>query len=131
MMLDKVAYWLDIVDYDLETAKAMFTTKRWLYVGFMCHQVIEKTLKAYWCDVMPEDPPYTHNLLTLATGSGLSADLSNEQKTFIQEMMPLNIEARYPEYKEKLLKTLTPEYCERILNNTNSFHLWIKNKLSK
>ncbi len=130
-MIDKVAYWLDIVDYDLETAKAMFTTKRWLYVGFMCHQVIEKVLKAYWCAKQPNDPPYTHNLLTLATGSGLSVDLTNEQKLFIQEMMPLNIEARYPEYKESLLKRLTPEYCEKVLNNTNTFYLWIKNKLSK
>lgn len=36
-----VAYWLDLADYDLETAEAMHKTKRWLYVAFMCHQVIE------------------------------------------------------------------------------------------
>ena len=23
--------------------------RRYFYTGFMCHQVIEKTLKAYWC----------------------------------------------------------------------------------
>lgn len=43
-----VAYWLDIADYDFDTAEAMYQTGRWLYVAFMCHQVIEKTLKAYW-----------------------------------------------------------------------------------
>lgn len=47
MAIDKVAYWLDIADYDLDTAEAMYQTGRWLYVAFMCHQVIEKTLKAY------------------------------------------------------------------------------------
>ena len=41
-MVDKVAYWIELSDYDLETAKAMLDTKRFLYVGFMCHQVIEK-----------------------------------------------------------------------------------------
>ena len=41
---DKVRYWLDIADYDLDTAEAMHQTGRWLYVAFMCHQVIEKTL---------------------------------------------------------------------------------------
>lgn len=47
MAIDKVTYWIDIADYDLETADAMFITKRWLYVAFMCHQAIEKTLKAF------------------------------------------------------------------------------------
>ena len=59
MATDKVAYWIDIADYDIDTAEAMYQTGRWLYVAFMCHQVIEKTLKAYWCGTQPEDPPYT------------------------------------------------------------------------
>lgn len=33
MATDKVAYWLDIADYDLDTAVAMYTTGRWLYVA--------------------------------------------------------------------------------------------------
>ena len=41
---EKTAYWLDLADYDIETAEGLFVVKRWLYVGFMCHQVIEKTL---------------------------------------------------------------------------------------
>lgn len=48
-MEDRVKYWSDLSDYDFDTAKAMFTTGRWLYVGFMCHQTIEKIFKAYWC----------------------------------------------------------------------------------
>ena len=56
MTTDKVAYWLDIANYDLDTAEAMYRTGRWLYVAFMCHQVIEKTLKAYWCNTQTEEP---------------------------------------------------------------------------
>jgi HEPN domain-containing protein len=41
------SYWAEIADYDLDTAEAMLATKRYLYVGFMCHQTIEKLLKAY------------------------------------------------------------------------------------
>ena len=44
-MNEKVNYWLDLARYDLDTAKAMLDTKRYLYVGFMCHQTIEKGLK--------------------------------------------------------------------------------------
>ena len=39
---EKVQYWLDIAKYDIDTAEAMHQTGRWLYVAFMCHQVIEK-----------------------------------------------------------------------------------------
>ena len=42
----KTAYWLDCADYDLQTAKAMLETKRFLYVGFMCHQTIDKGVKS-------------------------------------------------------------------------------------
>ena len=34
MATDKVAYWLDIADYDLDTAEAMYQTGRRLYVAF-------------------------------------------------------------------------------------------------
>lgn len=29
--------------------------RRYFYTGFMCHQVIEKTLKAYWCVCLDVD----------------------------------------------------------------------------
>lgn len=29
--------WLKLAEYDLDTAEAMHETKRYLYVGFMCH----------------------------------------------------------------------------------------------
>lgn len=38
----KVTYWVEMSDYDFDTAHAMLETQRFLYVGFMCHQVIEK-----------------------------------------------------------------------------------------
>ena len=37
---EQTTYWIDLADYDIETAQAMYDTKRWLYVGFMCHQVL-------------------------------------------------------------------------------------------
>lgn len=36
---EKVQYWLDIADEDLEVAEDLYKSKRWLYVAFMCHQV--------------------------------------------------------------------------------------------
>lgn len=47
-MNEKIRYWIDLAEYDLETARVMLTGKRFLYVGFMCHQAIEKILKGYY-----------------------------------------------------------------------------------
>lgn len=47
-MDDKIRYWVEIAEYDLATAEAMLETGRYFYVGFMCHQVIEKILKAHY-----------------------------------------------------------------------------------
>ena len=82
---EKVAYWLDIAEYDMETAVAMLQTGRWLYVGFMCHQVIEKTLKAYWTATQEQDPPYVHNHKQLAAGTGLYNLMDENQKIFLQQ----------------------------------------------
>ena len=71
MATDRVKYWTEIADYDLGTAETLYEGGRWLYVAFMCHQAIEKTLKAYWCSTQPNDPPYTHNHMRLADGCGL------------------------------------------------------------
>ena len=42
----KAEYRLELAEYDLETEKVMLKGGRHLYVGFMCHQVLEKALKA-------------------------------------------------------------------------------------
>lgn len=125
---EKVVCWLDLADYDIETAEGLFVVKRWLYVGFMCHQVIEKTLKAYWCKTREDDPPYIHNLSQLAIRSGIYEQMSVEQQQTIAQLMPMNIEARYPEYKEQLLKKLTKEFCRQLIDDTKALQQWIRNK---
>ena len=128
-MNDKVTYWIEMSDYDFDTAKAMLETKRYLYVAFMCHQTIEKILKAYWSKVLEEPPLKVHSLSRLAEKSGLDKDMSEEQMDFIDEFEPLNIEARYPSYKERLMKSLTPDRCKELIEQTDKLRIWIKSKL--
>lgn len=122
-------YWIDMAIYDFESAKAMLETKRYLYVGFMCHQTIEKILKAYFCKNSSETPPYTHNLTKLAKLSSLYEEFLDEQKDFLDLLEPLNIEARYPSDKELLLKSLNEQKCSELIKETEELLLWIKAKL--
>ena len=130
-MNEKVEYWFDLADYDIETAKAMLNTGRYLYVGFMCHQSIEKALKAVISRDCEEGevPPKIHDLSKLAIRSVLFDKMIDEQKLFIEYLNPLNIEARYPEYKKHLLEILTQEKCESIFAQTEEFLCWIKEQL--
>ena len=129
-MNKKVKYWIEISDYDFETAKAMLQSKRYLYVGFMCHQAVEKILKAYYVFTKDSQPKFTHRLTYLTESTGLEEIISDEQKLLIDELEPLNIEARYPTYKDMLFKKLNFEKCRNILEKTEEFILWIKKLLT-
>jgi HEPN domain-containing protein len=125
----KADYWLDMAQYDLVSAKAMLGAKRFLYVGFLCHQVAEKSLKAFFWHNLKKEPPYTHNLLAIAEQSKFDASGHEEYLELFNELMPLNIQARYPEDKEMLLKTLTKKRCEELYRQTKELNRWIRKLL--
>jgi len=130
-MNDNVRYWLSVADYDVETARAMLDSGRLLYVGFMCHLTIEKALKA----VIARDcadgeiPPKIHHLLKLADRAGLYKKMSLEQQNYLKQLNPMNIEARYPEYKEQIAAGLSNEICVEMLAGTEEMLCWIKKQL--
>jgi HEPN domain-containing protein len=66
-----VKKWIEISDYDFKTARAMFKSRRYLYVAFMCQQSVEKIIKAKI--VLDEDqfPPKIHKLETLVIRANL------------------------------------------------------------
>ncbi len=123
---EKIQYWLDIASYDLETAKVMLRGRRYLYVGFMCHQVVEKTLKAYYWFKKEDEPPYTHNLMTLAKRADLYEIFSEEQKDILDILTPINVQARYPDEKDEWAKSLSRDRGKYLLKKTKELFEWIK-----
>ena len=120
--------WLDIVAEDLSVAEDLFKTGHWLYVGFMCHQVMEKSLKAYWCVCREDDPPYLHDHKKIAQGCGLYTKMSEEQKNFLALIRDMYIEARYQEYKDAVARSLSRESTAEILDKTKQLYSWILEK---
>jgi len=53
-------------------------------------------------------PPKTHNLLFLLKETALFDSSSDRQKAFMKMLLPMNIETRYPEYKDRMFKSLEP-----------------------
>ena len=130
-MLDKVEYWLELCDDDVKAAKAMLKTKNFLWAGFICHLVAEKALKAAIANITNEVPPKTHDLPKLADKTDIYGDMSEDYKRLLNKLTPLQIEARYPEYKERIAALLTEKYCGKLLEETEGFLCWIKGKLRK
>jgi HEPN domain-containing protein/N-acetylglutamate synthase-like GNAT family acetyltransferase len=129
---DKVDYWLSLAEYDMDTARGMLKIRKYLYVGFMCHQTIEKALKAVIaCDCGKDEiPPKIHHLLKLAKKANLLSEMSETQKGVIRKLNPLNIEARYPEYKEHVAAFLNNDNSKTIIAETEDLLCWIKERLT-
>ena len=130
-MNNKTIYWLELCDDDLITAKELLKSKRWLHMGFFCHLIVEKSLKAVIAEKTNEIPPKIHDLPKLANLGGIWDVISEEQKELLKKLIPLQIEARYPEYKKRIASTLSQEYCEQLLIGTENFLCWIKQQLEK
>jgi HEPN domain-containing protein len=131
IVIDKAKYWIKLADYDIETARAMLKSGRYLYVGFMCHQTVEKALKGVIarCCAEGEIPPKIHDLSKLSIRAGILDSMTEEQQNFIEDLNPLNIEARYPEYKDEIAAGLTDENCKELITGAEELLCWIKEQL--
>jgi HEPN domain-containing protein len=125
---EKVEYWLDISDYDLETAKSMLSSARYLYVVFMCQQAIEKIIKALYIHKLDNDPPKSHNLAFIFQKLDIQASV--EISSFFNLLSAHYIQNRYPDYKSRLSTTLGKDKAERCLKQTEEAYKWLKSLIT-
>jgi len=121
--------WFKQADYDLDTAKAMFETGRYIYTIFMCHLSIEKALKGIYTYKLQQIPPKTHNLLYLIERIGLN--VSEKLYNFIFSLNRVSIPTRYPDNLQRMLKEYNKERVEDILKKTLEALKWLKIELQK
>jgi len=131
VIFDKVEYWLELCDDDMMVAKNLFKSKDFLWMAFLCHLVVEKSLKAIIASTTEHEPKRIHDLAKLAEQAALYNELTDEQIDFLEELTPFNIEARYPSHKEKMAIKLSHEYCKSILERTEGYLCWTKKLLGK
>lgn len=122
-------YWFSISDYDFETAKALLFTGRYLYVGFMCHQSVEKAMKAVYAAKDGKIPPKIHNLIRIARMAGLFERMSEEMRDLLYLLNPLNVRSRYPVYDDVNDMIPDPDQCAKMIEDTEGVLKWIR-KLS-
>lgn len=112
---------------DVETAEAMFETKRHLPCLFYCHLFVEKIIKAVIVKTTGEPPPYGHKLLRLAELAGIEWDKA--QGMLLADLTRFNIRARYEDYKQILYKQATKQFTKSYLADAKELYVWLKKKL--
>ncbi len=121
--------WLKQSDYDMETARAMLESGRYIYCVFMCHLSIEKALKGLYHKKLKTLPPKTHNLVFLVEKIGLR--LAKEMYENISNLSRISIPTRYPDDLEKMKKEYNKDAAETTLRESEEALVWIKQQYQK
>ena len=125
-MTEAEQMWADQSRYDLETARAMLDSSRYLYVLFCCQQAIEKALKAKIVSLTGELPPRIHNLMRLAEKAGI--ELNIDQARLCKELSAYYVQTRYPEEIQAIGSTVTREISADALRKTEEILQWLFSK---
>lgn len=106
----QIEYWRSGALEDWNVATDLVNQEKIRHGLFFAHLTLEKILKAHVCRVNNDIAPPIHNLLRLADRASLSLDI--EQRDLLSEVIPFNIEGRYPELN---LPTLSLAEAEKYL----------------
>lgn len=122
-MKEQTEKWVEQAEYDLETAKAMLQTKRYVYVVFMCHLTLEKMLKAIFTERRSDYPPRIHSLSKLARKA--RAVFPEDFQDFIEALSELSIPTRY----EEEVRSIGRRQAQNTLSQTRKVFKWLKQQL--
>jgi len=120
-------YWQKSSSHDYETARFLFTGRRYPECLFFCHLMIEKTLKALVVEKTKSHAPHIHQLVDLAKIAKI--DLNEKQEDYLTEITEFNIAARYDAYKFDFYKRCSKSYTEKYFKISKNLYLWLKKQL--
>lgn len=85
-------------------------------------------MNARYVNITHSTPPKIHDLIKLAEKSNLK--LLENQIVFFDEIIDFMIDARYPDYREKLFKAVSKTYAHEKLLQIIETHQWLKSLLT-
>ena len=124
---EKYAYWLELAQYDLESADAMFTSGRWFYVVFMCQQAIEKLCKGLYTLYLDDNVPKIHNIKTIFSRfkGKLQVTASEDTLLFFDTLSSQYITNRYPDFEPGQVHRINKDEAELLLSKTREVFSWL------
>jgi HEPN domain-containing protein len=116
--------WLRGAEYDIETAESLFKARRYIYVIFMCHLAVEKTLKAVIAETSATPLPRTHNLYRLLELGRIN--LPEAHEAIVAQLNTMSTATRYPEDVAALSAEVTRQVAQAYLTRTKELLSWLR-----
>ena len=131
-MNEKVKRYFSEAEKKLPAARAYLENKKYLLMGASCCSAAENALKAAYIHKTGGVPPTVHSHQLLSTRYKPLLDLSREQLILLDKLYIGNIEYRAIEYNmDNTAKYMQECYFNELLNETETFLSWIKERLEK
>jgi HEPN domain-containing protein len=120
--------WFKQAEYDLETAAAMFRSRRYIYTIFMCHLCLEKALKGL---IAAEGrvPKKSHDLIFLLDEAGIP--IPKQHIEFLEMLNDVSVPTRYPDDLGHLITQYPRRRAKDIVDRCKEVFEWIINCLQK
>ena len=124
---EKYLYWLDLANYDLNSADAMFTTGRWFYVVFMCQQAIEKLCKGLYTLYLDDNVPKVHNIkqIFMCFEEKLTVNVDDDKYNLFDSLSAHYLTSRYPDFNMQTNRQTNKNEAERLLTKTKEVFSWL------
>ena len=124
---EKYAYWLQLAQYDLDTAQAMYAGGRWFYVAFMCQQALEKLCKGLYNFYIDDNVPKAHNIpfILAKIEASLSFTVKPEVYDLMDMLSSLYLSNRYPDFSTPPNIHIDKNTATDLLEKTKEAFTWL------
>lgn len=123
-----IQYWKETAAEDWSSAEDLLKTNHYLQSLFFAHLTLEKICKAIWVkDNADNYPPRVHNLVYLLKQTQVV--LTDEQLDFLLLFNDFQLEGRYPDYQQKIYKSLNEVRAKELLLQADKVRQWLLSNL--
>ncbi|MDR1654721.1 MAG: HEPN domain-containing protein [Treponema sp.] len=124
---EKYAYWLELAQYDLGSADAMYNSGRWFYVVFMCQQAVEKLCKGLYNFHIDDNVPKIHNIgfLLSKIETELAITIPAETYNLADALSAYYLNTRYPDFAGRPGLQVNEETAKNFLQKTKEVYTWL------
>lgn len=122
-----IKYWKVSADRNYQTMHNLLKTGDNSWALFLGHLVLEKLLKAHYVKSTGEHAIFTHDLLRLATKTGL--ELTEETEEWLDDISTFNLNARYDNFKQDFYKLCTKEFTDTWIARIEKLRQWLIKEL--
>ena len=110
------------------SAGISFDGEAYYVAVFLCHQAVEKGLKALFLKTNEGRMPRTHSLILL----GQQVNVPKKYRVFLRELTPKYINTRYPDAAPDIPSNLyNRASAKRWIEKSGEFLKWLEKKINK